>query len=200
VARHEGPDPDRTRDAAALDRLADDVLPSLIAHFNASGLGELEVRREGWRVRLRASAVDHPGTADASAATGSGRKVLRAAAGPAVPAAPGGAAREAPGSPEAPASPDRPAAAAAHRPVEPRAAASPAVGYFTARDGTAAGSAVRAGDVLGHVDVLGVKVEVLAPADGIVGRVLADPGEAVEYGQGLVLLAPPVAAAPFGEG
>jgi biotin carboxyl carrier protein len=74
-------------------------------------------------------------------------------------------------------------------------ATSPGVGYFTAREGVAAGSAIRGGDVLGHVDVLGVKVEVVSPADGIVARVLADGGEAVEYGQELVRLEPsPLAA------
>nr|MBA3891696.1 hypothetical protein [Gemmatimonadaceae bacterium] len=43
-------------DAAArtrMDALADDVVPALIARLEASGLGELEVRQGGWRVRLR---------------------------------------------------------------------------------------------------------------------------------------------------
>jgi biotin carboxyl carrier protein len=48
------------------------------------------------------------------------------------------------------------------------------------------GRRVRSGDVIGHVDVLGVRVEVASPSDGVVGRVLAQSGEAVEYGQELL--------------
>jgi pyruvate/2-oxoglutarate dehydrogenase complex dihydrolipoamide acyltransferase (E2) component len=40
--------------------------------------------------------------------------------------------------------------------------------------------------VVGHVDVLGVPVDVVAPADGRLGRLYAAAGEAVEYGQELV--------------
>ncbi len=36
--------------------------------------------------------------------------------------------------------------------------------------------------------MLGVRQEVVAPADGVVGRYLAEAGEAVEYGQELVRL------------
>ena len=45
---------------------------------------------------------------------------------------------------------------------------------------------VRAGDRLGTVDVLGVREDVVAPVDGVVGLSLAEAGEAVEYGQELV--------------
>jgi biotin carboxyl carrier protein len=41
---------------------------------------------------------------------------------------------------------------------------------------------------MGHIDVLGVRQEVVAPADGIVGRLLVEAGQAVEYGQELVRL------------
>jgi acetyl-CoA carboxylase biotin carboxyl carrier protein len=37
----------------AVDALAEDILPALIARLRASGLAELEVRHAGWRVRLR---------------------------------------------------------------------------------------------------------------------------------------------------
>jgi biotin carboxyl carrier protein len=47
---------------------------------------------------------------------------------------------------------------------------------------------VRAGDSLGHVDVLGVPQEIEAPADGIVGSTLVEAGMAVEYGQELIRL------------
>ena len=48
------------------------------------------------------------------------------------------------------------------------------------------GTRVRAGDRIGHVDVLGVRQEVASPVDGIVGATLVEPGDAVEYGQDLV--------------
>ena len=65
-------------------------------------------------------------------------------------------------------------------------ATSPAVGFFQPRPGIVAGARVRAGDPIGSIDVLGVPTEVVAPADGIVGASLVEPGEAVEYGQELV--------------
>ncbi|MDP9482758.1 MAG: hypothetical protein M3P84_06000, partial [Chloroflexota bacterium] len=65
-------------------------------------------------------------------------------------------------------------------------ATSPAVGFYQPRPGIAPGSRVRTGDPIGAVDVLGVPTEVVAPADGIVGASMVEPGEAVEYGQELV--------------
>jgi biotin carboxyl carrier protein len=50
----------------------------------------------------------------------------------------------------------------------------------------AVGMHVRAGDRLGTVDVLGVREDVVAPVDGVIGLSLAEAGEAVEYGQELV--------------
>jgi biotin carboxyl carrier protein len=47
---------------------------------------------------------------------------------------------------------------------------------------------VRAGDRLGVVDMLGVPQEVVAPVDGILGESLVDTGDAVEYGQELVVI------------
>jgi len=194
---------DQLPDAAALERLADELLPALIAHFNASGLGELEVRRGEWRVRLRAAAGGRPQAGpdamDPVAAAGSGRKATRPAGGLAPSGAPGAASVNG-GAPSEGSSGDRADPAAARGAPERHVAASPGVGYFTARDGLAAGSAVRGGDVLGHVDVLGVAVEVVSPADGIVARVLADGGEAVEYGQELVRVEPSLPATPVREG
>jgi pyruvate/2-oxoglutarate dehydrogenase complex dihydrolipoamide acyltransferase (E2) component len=45
---------------------------------------------------------------------------------------------------------------------------------------------VRAGDRIGTVDVLGVREDVIAPVDGVIGSSLAEAGEAVEYGQELI--------------
>lgn len=158
-------------DAAAVGRLADELLPALIARLEASTLGELEVRRNGWRIRLRrVTQVDAASDAGRRGAghdrppvdhiVTAGRTPL-AAVGPGLPIAV--ADRRAP-------------------------ALSPAVGYFSPLASLTAGVAVRSGDVLGHVDVLGVRQDVVAPADGVVGRYLAEAGEAVEYGQELVRL------------
>jgi biotin carboxyl carrier protein len=65
-------------------------------------------------------------------------------------------------------------------------ARSPAVGYFGPRPDLAVGLAVRAGDGLGHVEVLGLGQDVLARVDGIVGDILVESGQAVEYGQDLI--------------
>ncbi|MGZ6295304.1 MAG: acetyl-CoA carboxylase biotin carboxyl carrier protein [Candidatus Limnocylindrales bacterium] len=158
-------------DAAAMSRLADELLPALIARLEASTLGELEIRRNGWRVRLRRATLDARPT-EGTAPRGGGRS--RATADPT--AATGRTA------PLAAVGPGLLPKVTDRRP----AALSPAVGYFSPLGSLTAGVAVRSGDVLGHVDVLGVRQDVVAPADGVVGRYLAEAGEAVEYGQELV--------------
>jgi biotin carboxyl carrier protein len=67
-------------------------------------------------------------------------------------------------------------------------ATSPAVGIFQPRAEARAGTRVRAGDRLGAVDMLGVPQEVVAPSDGVVGASLVEAGDAVEYGQDLILI------------
>ena len=62
------------------------------------------------------------------------------------------------------------------------------MGIYRPRADLAAGTRVRAGDRLGSVDMLGVAQEVVAPADGIVGASLAESGDAVEYGQQLLVI------------
>jgi acetyl-CoA carboxylase biotin carboxyl carrier protein len=69
-------------------------------------------------------------------------------------------------------------------------ARSPAVGYFTPAPDLAIGQSVQAGDLLGSIDVLGISQEVIAPSDGIVSGVLAEDGQAVEYGQALADIDP----------
>jgi hypothetical protein len=151
-------DPTATAPVTALGRLADEVLPALVARLEASRLGELEVRHDGWRVRLRRAPAAH------------------------TPVAP------------------QPEARAAATPVReadlgPRHATSPGVGYFAPAEKAPIGKAVKAGDPVGWVEVLGVRQEVIAPHDGTVARHLAEPGQAVEYGQDLVAVEPPHAAA-----
>lgn len=161
----------RAADHAAIDRLTDELLPALVAKLGATGLGELEVREGPWHVRLRRPA--------GSVAPAGGRRKDR------------GDRTEATG--------DRPADRAARAGLHPAdgaaarsasrgMATSPAVGIYRPRTDLAAGTRVRAGDRLGAVDMLGIPQEVVAPADGIVGASLAESGDAVEYGQELLVI------------
>jgi biotin carboxyl carrier protein len=65
---------------------------------------------------------------------------------------------------------------------------SPAVGYFFYADGLGPGLAVEKGDALGYVEMLGVRHEVRAPRGGTVRHLVAESGEAVEYGQVVIEL------------
>jgi biotin carboxyl carrier protein len=67
---------------------------------------------------------------------------------------------------------------------------SPGVGYFLYADGLGPGLEVAAGDILGHVDVLGVRHEVRAAREGTIRNLVAETGEAVEYGQTLLEMEP----------
>lgn len=62
-------------------------------------------------------------------------------------------------------------------------ARSSAVGYFTPSPDLVVGHSVQAGDLLGSIDVLGIAQEVTAPEEGIIAAVLAEDGQAVEFGQ-----------------
>jgi biotin carboxyl carrier protein len=59
------------------------------------------------------------------------------------------------------------------------------VGYFTLRDGVTLDSKVRSGDILGVVDVLGVRQEVVSPVDGVLKQLEVESGQAVEFGQAI---------------
>jgi biotin carboxyl carrier protein len=191
--------------AAEHDAIAgsiDDLLPTLIAKLGATGLAELEVRQNGLRIRLRRPA-DATVTHDRRA-TDRGGRVDRSRAATPTPApastsysvgltavGPGRDIREGREVPVGGAFRDRPAV------EEPRSVAtSPAVGIYHPRSEARAGTKVRAGDRLGTVDMLGVPQEVVAPTDGLVGASLVDSGEAVEYGQELVVIEFATASSP----
>ncbi len=72
--------------------------------------------------------------------------------------------------------------------------ASPAVGFFVYADGLGPGLDVAKGDPVGHVEMLGVRHDVRAPRAGTVRHLVAESGEAVEYGQVVVELEPAEAA------
>ncbi len=182
--RHEDAADDRTADHAAIDRLTDELLPALIAKLGATGLGELEVRQGGWRVRLRRPA------GSATPAPTRERKTGDRAAGERSERAPDKAGERVPRS--------------LHRPLEAKTArtesravaTSPAVGIYRSRADLSAGTRVRAGDRLGAVDMLGVAQEVVAPVDGILGASLVESGDAVEYGQEILVIQLTQATAP----
>ena len=187
---------ERAADHAAIGRLSDELLPALIAKLGATGLGELEVREGGWRVRLRrpadgaapAPARDRrPGDRERASRSGGGQAASHTAAG-LTPVGPGhdgrdGAARDVTVLREA-----REGRNGSGREDGRIVATSPAVGVFQPRAEARAGTKVRAGDRLGSVDMLGIPQEVVAPSDGVVGASLVEPGDAVEYGQDLILI------------
>jgi biotin carboxyl carrier protein len=204
---------ERAADHAAIDRLAADLLPALVAKLGATGLGEIEVREGDWKVRLRRPAdgsnigrrttdrpartqPGHAGHGHAPAAleghrvaaeghrpapSTNGHEPELAAVGPGRGAGGGG---------------ERRTGEDPHRAI----ATSPAVGIFQPRPEARAGTRVRAGDRIGDVDMLGVPLEVVAPADGVIGARLVEAGQAVEYGQDLIVVellgGPPGGAAP----
>lgn len=196
---------DRRSDHDAIARLADDLLPALIAKLSTTQLGELEVREDDWHVRLRRPYGVGPGEGRRAADKPSRSQPGHEGHGHAR----AGVESHRSGRPSAAASAGAPtgitagsgAASAATNGASPRAlgrdrdrersrsiAASPAVGIFQPGPKAASGTRVRAGDTLGTVDVLGVRQEVTAPADGVVGQTLVEPGMAVEYGQDLIRL------------
>jgi acetyl-CoA carboxylase biotin carboxyl carrier protein len=197
-------------DLAGIDALIDRLVPALTAKLSGTHLGELEVRDGDWRIRLRRPAgaggwngelrrssdragrgqpghEGHPhgraaveahrlptlgGSNGTGAASGTSQAIPPGHAGPGASAGPGGH------------------AGPVDRDDETRrVATSPAVGVFRPGPRAAVGTRVREGDVLGHVDVLGVAEELLSPAAGIVGEMLVEAGTAVEYGQPLLVVA-----------
>jgi biotin carboxyl carrier protein len=164
---------------ATIARLSADTLPRLIERLTKSDLGELEVREDGWRIRLRRPM--EPVSSNGSVTADQTRS----------PHAPGGGQHH-----------ER--TSATHRVPQAQrsdtsrgAVTSPAVGYFVSVERVAVGSPIRRGDAIGHVDMLGVRQEVVAPVDGVVREMDVEPGQAVEYGQRLARIdqdgSPPIA-------
>jgi biotin carboxyl carrier protein len=190
---------ERAAEHAAIAGSIDELLPTLIAKLGATGLAELEVRQNGLRVRLRRPAdgtVTHDRRATDRGARGDrGRPLSSPVAGlgaaPASTAYSVGLTAVGPGRDPRDGREVRAGVELRELPSvdEPRAVAtSPAVGIYHPRPEARAGTRVRAGDRLGTVDMLGVPQEVVAPTDGLVGASLVDSGEAVEYGQELVVI------------
>lgn len=158
-------------------RLATEMLPTLILRLGQSNLAELEVRGDGWRVRLR-----RPQPLDGAAPAGDEPRPARRAEPGATPrgARAGGATPATDGATKPSADAD----------VRRGLVTSPAVGYFLLRDGMAVKAQVRQGDLIGHIDVLGVRQEVVCGHDGVVRRLEVESGQAVEYGQPIARIEP----------
>lgn len=190
------------RDIEAIGRLTEDILPALAAKLAATGLGEIEVRQGAWKIRLRRPegdpsrlarrASDRPSRAQPghaghghSPAAIEGHRAGRAQATFST-----NGSQPADLTPVGPGRTGDPAAERSEQQDDPHraVATSPAVGVFQPGPTARSGTRVRAGDRLGVVDMLGVPQEVIAPADGVVGATLVETGEAVEYGQELIVL------------
>ncbi len=160
----------RKADHAGLARLSETLVPALVAKLNASGLGELEVREGDWRVRLR-----RPSGASSARRTDRARGGSHGpTAGPVTTAVPAAGQAATQPAAEVPAGPER------------VTATSPVVGLFRAV--SAVGAQVRAGDRIAIVDLLGIPQDVVAPIDGIVAEIFAQAGDAVEYGEEVMLV------------
>jgi biotin carboxyl carrier protein len=194
----------READHAGIARLAEELLPALIAKLGTTHLGELEVREGDWHVRLRRPYGTAPGegrrASDKASRTQPGHEGhghgRAAPEGQRTARAGGGASGITAGTGAASASTNGTGADDVPVDRSRSIATSPAVGIFKPGSRAASGTRVRAGDSLGTVDVLGVPQDVPAPVDGIVGSTLVEAGMAVEYGQDLIRieLATPAAA------
>jgi biotin carboxyl carrier protein len=169
---------ERAADHASIDRLATELLPSLMAKLAATGLGELEVREGSWKVRLRRPADGAAGGRDRKAERSGRSAGGHGHAGASIGLMPVGPGR------------DERDGRDGHGGTDSRrvVATSPAVGIFQPRNEARTGTRVRAGDRLGSIDVLGVSQEVVSPVDGVVGASLVESGDAVEYGQELIVI------------
>lgn len=141
-----------------LGELLDSLVPVLVERLHETGLGEIEIERDGAIVRVRAEDLGAP-----------------VASAPA-PAAPRG------GTPAA-AAPAPTAADDRRHPVR-----STAVGFVKLAPDIHVGGKVATGALVATVDVLGVPVEVRADRGGIVAKLRCATGDPVEYGQELFLV------------
>ena len=145
---------------ASISRAADDLVPALSERLARHGLAEIEVTLGDLRLRVVRSGPP----------AGSGGTAAQAAA-------------AAGSSPSAP-----PISVSSAPSPSTVGVTSPAVGFFVYAEGLGPGQEVAKGDALGHVEMLGVRHDVRAPRGGTVRHLVAETGEAVEYGQVVVEL------------
>jgi biotin carboxyl carrier protein len=146
--------------AEALGELIDALLPILVDRLAVTGLGEIEVERNGATVRVRSEALGVAAPATA-ARPASGR----------VSAVPSALSSE--GSADG---------------VRKHAVRATAVGFLTLAKDIHIGAKVTKGALVAQVEVLGIPTEVRALHGGIVVTLKAATGDPVEYGQEIFIL------------
>jgi acetyl-CoA carboxylase biotin carboxyl carrier protein len=144
-----------------LGALIDALLPVLVDRLAETGLGEIEVERNGATVRVRSESL---GAAAASATAG---------------ATPHGA------GPQTAATTGAPTPSGTARKQAVRATA---VGFLTLSQEIHIGAKVAKGALVASIEVLGIPTQVRATHGGIVAALKAATGDPVEYGQELFLL------------
>jgi biotin carboxyl carrier protein len=149
------------QDTERLGELLDSLVPVLVERLHETGLGEIEIERDGATVRVRAEDLGAPGASAQASAAPRGETPAATAAPAAVPTA----------------ADDR------RHPVR-----STAVGFVKLAPDIHVGGKVAKGSLVATVDVLGVAVEVRADHGGIVAKLRCATGDPVEYGQELFLL------------
>jgi len=141
-----------------LGDLIDSLVPVLVERLHETGLGEIEIERDGAIVRVRAEDLGAPVVAAPALAAPRGGTPAAAAAAPS-------------------------AADERRHPVR-----STAVGFVKLAPDIHVGGKVAKGSLVATVDVLGVAVEVRADHGGIVAKLRCATGDPVEYGQELFLV------------
>jgi len=141
-----------------LGDLIDSLVPVLVERLHETGLGEIEIERDGAIVRVRAEDLNAPVVVAPAPAAQRGGTPAAAAAAPS-------------------------AADERRHPVH-----STAVGFVKLAPDIHVGGKVAKGSLVATVDVLGVEVEVRADHGGIVAKLRCATGDPVEYGQELFLL------------
>jgi acetyl-CoA carboxylase biotin carboxyl carrier protein len=146
--------------AEELGELIDALLPILVDRLAVTGLGEIEVERNGATVRVRSEALGVVAPAPA-ARPASGRVSVGAAALPSERSADG---------------------------VRKHSVRATAVGFLTLAKEIHIGAKVAKGALVAQVEVLGIPTEVRALHGGIVVTLKAATGDPVEYGQEIFIL------------
>jgi acetyl-CoA carboxylase biotin carboxyl carrier protein len=141
----------------AIRAAAERLVPELTERLRRHGLGEIEVAHGDLRLRVAAAPGSTPAAVPSASVAGD---VSTDAPQPAVTES-----------------------AVTESVASTVGVASPAVGFFVYADGLGPGLAVAKGDELGHVEMLGIRHDVRAPRGGTVRNLVAESGEAVEYGQ-----------------
>ena len=141
-----------------LGELLDSLVPVLVERLHETGLGEIEIERDGAIVRVRAEDLGAPVASAPAPSAPRGGTPAAAAAAPSV-------------------------ADERRHPVR-----STAVGFVKLAPDIHVGGKVAKGSLVATVDVLGVAVEVRTDHGGIVAKLRCATGDPVEYGQELFLL------------